>query len=526
MSGRNERVSTYTSGSGETDGRNGEPKRNLWTSMLESVASGKKLPEKNLLVLGGTPESQREFLESLASSETGRHSDRQQSPPVANNFALGYTYYDVLDADQDDTLARVSLYLLSQPSTEFAPLISPLLTPETVQHTALVILLDWSQPHLWLRQVWNWIQVLEEVIGQVSSPARNEMEAIMSSWKERGRGGATVNLDGTPSATGSAGDGDGLLPLGPGEWAEPLGLPICVVCQNAQKMEFLEKNQGWKEPDFDTVLQYLRTILLRHGASLIYTSQNTPSQLPALIHSTLGITSLLKRQPLKHNVIDRDKIVVVPNWDSWGKIRILGGTFDAELVSRGWEEDIKLPPGSKAPTMEDEQPSSPDGSASARGPSAIAQYEYWCRDPNSGGLAVVESAMSDGTAVGVTSDDPQDFLERQLKILEAFKAKAPDTAGEGTLSSSTRRLNLGDEKSVKDHIGPVQFNMGGIQVDADDMLQRLKDRNAHAASPEPDESNDGGPSANLAKDFDNEQLQNFFSGLMNRTAGAADSPRS
>lgn len=52
MAGRNERVSTYTSGSGETDGRNGEQKKNLWTSMLESVASGKRLPEKNLLVLG------------------------------------------------------------------------------------------------------------------------------------------------------------------------------------------------------------------------------------------------------------------------------------------------------------------------------------------------------------------------------------------------------------------------------------------------------------------------------------------
>lgn len=35
----------------ETDGRNGEQK-NLWTSMLGSVASGKRLPEKNLLVLG------------------------------------------------------------------------------------------------------------------------------------------------------------------------------------------------------------------------------------------------------------------------------------------------------------------------------------------------------------------------------------------------------------------------------------------------------------------------------------------
>lgn len=41
-----------STGSGEADGRNGEQKKNLWTSMLESVASGKRLPEKNLLVLG------------------------------------------------------------------------------------------------------------------------------------------------------------------------------------------------------------------------------------------------------------------------------------------------------------------------------------------------------------------------------------------------------------------------------------------------------------------------------------------
>lgn len=52
------RVSTYTSASTGTDGRNGEQK-NLWTSMLGSVASGKRLPEKNVLVLGalGPPSS-------------------------------------------------------------------------------------------------------------------------------------------------------------------------------------------------------------------------------------------------------------------------------------------------------------------------------------------------------------------------------------------------------------------------------------------------------------------------------------
>lgn len=95
------RISQYTMTSRDGDSQNGEPKRNLWTSMLESVASGKRLPEKNLLVLGGTPESQREFLDSLSGSEPRRNFDRQKIPPIANNYALGYTYYDVLDADQD-----------------------------------------------------------------------------------------------------------------------------------------------------------------------------------------------------------------------------------------------------------------------------------------------------------------------------------------------------------------------------------------------------------------------------------------
>lgn len=171
---------------------------------------------------------------------------------------------------------------------------------------------------------------------------------------------------------------------------------------------------------------------------------------------------------------------MAPNWDSWGKIRILGGTFDAELVSRGWEEDIKLPAGSKVPIVEDDEDedagTSQDGGRPSRSVSAVAQYESWCRDPNSGGLAVVESAMGDGSAIGVQSEDPQEFLERQLKILEALRSKAPDKAPDHSMTTGSRRSDPADEKSVNDHIGPVQFNMGGIQVDADDMLQRLKVR--------------------------------------------------
>jgi hypothetical protein len=57
----------------------------------------------------------------------------------------------------------------------------------------------------------------------------------------------------------------------------------------------------------------------------------------------LGIHSLLKKQPLKHNVIDRDKVVIPPNWDSWGKIRVLRDGFDVDLVSNGWSIDLDQP---------------------------------------------------------------------------------------------------------------------------------------------------------------------------------------
>ena len=30
------------------------PKKNIWSSMLDSVANGKRLPEKNLLILGSS----------------------------------------------------------------------------------------------------------------------------------------------------------------------------------------------------------------------------------------------------------------------------------------------------------------------------------------------------------------------------------------------------------------------------------------------------------------------------------------
>jgi dynein light intermediate chain 1 len=59
------------------------------------------------------------------------------------------------------------------------------------------------------------------------------MEEVMIGWRDRGRGGNSLDGGGVSSTT----DGEVSLPLGPGEWEEALGLPLCVVCQNVRTPE-------------------------------------------------------------------------------------------------------------------------------------------------------------------------------------------------------------------------------------------------------------------------------------------------
>jgi dynein light intermediate chain 1 len=59
----NNRASTYTQA---TTFSEDEEKKDMWSSMLDGVASGKRLPEKNILVLGTV-------LPSIARSEECRY---------------------------------------------------------------------------------------------------------------------------------------------------------------------------------------------------------------------------------------------------------------------------------------------------------------------------------------------------------------------------------------------------------------------------------------------------------------------
>ena len=120
-----------------------------------------------------------------------------------------------------DILARLSTYLLSEPSLSFAPLLKPLLTPQSIPETLVVILLNWSDPYTWIRHVREWVRFLRSVLVSLDDEAKMVMEETIVEWRDRRRG-----VDSSGPGGGSA-----TIPLGPGEWDEALGVPMCVVCQ-------------------------------------------------------------------------------------------------------------------------------------------------------------------------------------------------------------------------------------------------------------------------------------------------------
>ena len=88
-----------------------------------------------------------------------------------------------------------------------------------------------------MRQLREWLLLLRTVLMSLSPEAKETMEETMISWRERGRTGGSVNLDGTGSV---ATEGSVAAPPGPGEWEDALGLPLCVVCQNVSRHDLLD----------------------------------------------------------------------------------------------------------------------------------------------------------------------------------------------------------------------------------------------------------------------------------------------
>lgn len=179
--------------------------------------------------------------------------------------------------------------------------------------------------------------------------------------------------------------------------------------------------------------------------------------------------------------------------------------------------------------------------------SVLPLYEETIRDPQKDRMPPASLSAKDG--LELECESTQTFLASQQERIEDIKKEEeeagvrhrdksnyrPATTGDTYTSSndssfSSRQISSEDSR-VHEHIGPVQFNVGGIQVDAEDMVQRLKSRERNPARTagekgSPKESHTPTTSSTPQKQdpkAQNEALANFFAGLMKKER--AGSPR-
>lgn len=215
--------------------------------------------------------------------------------------------------------------------------------------------------------------------------------------------------------------------------------------------------------------------------------------------------------------------MIPPNWDSWGKIRVLREGFDVEGISSAWSVDIQQKPSSPIPKSvvnESEvvvQLEKQDRKVYLG--QTFATYEDTIKNPR----ADVESNPNNkknGIDVEVTK--MQDFLLSQQEIIERLHAEEETARDSKEPRGVLERQALGkgansmfeDSGRVHEHIGPVQFNVGGIQVDSESMSKASRD--PELSNPEKESQIPATP--------DGEALASFFAGLMKR--GRSSSPRS
>jgi dynein light intermediate chain 1 len=129
-----------------------------------------------------------------------------------------------------DVIARLGVYLIKEPSAAFIPLLRPLFTPASLPETLIVILLDWSRPWEWVRQMKTWVRLLRGIFTSLNDNCRRTLDDVTQAWESR----RSTDSGGGSGAGTTAGLEDVVIPLGQGEFDEPIGLPLCVVCQNVR----------------------------------------------------------------------------------------------------------------------------------------------------------------------------------------------------------------------------------------------------------------------------------------------------
>ncbi|KAJ7724865.1 dynein light intermediate chain-domain-containing protein [Mycena metata] len=354
------------------------PPADLWGSILDSVSSSRSIPSKQILLLGQPLTGKSTLAAGLLQKPPSDDKEDHRT-----DFAVGYDFANVRDEADEDTLARLAVYTVPSAAPAYTALLPHFVPPRTaLPHTLVMITLDWTRPWTFVEELETWLRWVEQwAHGGPNAP--RELEIVREESRERLQAHlqhyAEPSSEPTPAA--SSVSGSTLLPLGPGTLTHnTAGVPIIVACTKADLIDesgdltagasgmggmVRGKGGEWEERT-DGVMQVLRTICLKYGAGLFYTTSHpatlqtlrqyalhmlfippapSPAAVAAAAQSSGADAPAPPRNlfpfPHKPNYLDRDRIVVPAGWDSWGKITIMREEFDARAWGEAWERDLE-----------------------------------------------------------------------------------------------------------------------------------------------------------------------------------------
>ncbi|SAM04932.1 hypothetical protein [Absidia glauca] len=412
---------------------NGNSNGNIWSSILKGVATSRTVHTKNVLVLGDQSTGKSTLIQHLHSDMPSPLSFSQASsrglnvtePTKTKHLALGFSYTTVYDEDNED-MARLGIYQLSTP--DHMSLLRFVLNAEMIQDTMILIALDWSQPWNFVSRLQQWIQVIHHTIFDLYKHNPNHkqsMESLCQNVLGYMKQSREVDYDGSPLSGVNGVTAEQVeLPLTEGALSVNYGVPLAVVCCKSDKQLMLESTMGYRENRFDYIQQTLRTICMKYGAALFYTSTSHPQTYAQLrqyiLHRTfstdnkpISMRSLYSYQ-VKAQIVDRDVVVVPAGWDTWGKIKALQKDFDCQQVIERWDIDMGA--------LEDRQPVPDHGLHSV--------YRDTITDPNVDYQPLVVPSVT-------ICDDEQVVLQRHFDSLQRI--------GGGGASSSLSKLKASTE---------------------------------------------------------------------------------
>eukprot|EP01091_Cochliopodium_minus_P007050 TRINITY_DN1698_c0_g1_i1.p1 TRINITY_DN1698_c0_g1~~TRINITY_DN1698_c0_g1_i1.p1 ORF type:complete len:462 (-),score=117.18 TRINITY_DN1698_c0_g1_i1:86-1342(-) len=304
----------------------------IWKSILQKASKEKySVPSKTVLLLGDRGSGKAALITKI------HRLDYEDS--ITKGMGLDFSYDDVYDKSQD-LIGRINYWRLEGDDLH-KYLISFVINEQTIENSLIIITLDLSTPWNLVESLNKWLKISSEAIENALNKLPEEkkqqfqqrMVTLFQSYIDPQH---TEENSSTTTNTHTA-------PLTEGALLENLGIPILVVLCKAENSEKLEKENGYKDSEFEYIQQHLRRITLKYGASLIYTSAKKDINC-TLTKEYIEHLSFKKDFKTHAQVVDKNEIFVPIGWDSNAKIKI---DFDNQKLcsdpEKPFEQVIKPP---------------------------------------------------------------------------------------------------------------------------------------------------------------------------------------